>query len=302
MNKKRIKYLIYIVISIAIAIIILPERLFVDESPEITQHYDTWKKMNTGTYTYVYELGKGQAYLSFVQNNHVVQYIPRDSDINITAIQTDTDIGRRETRLEQYKSLYIDKSFLTLNDFNGYKRKIRFDKEYSFISKIEFTRTFVKIYILNPKLIYSDDTDPYNEYSYGLLMLPENTRFTPEVTAKIIDKYVQSIRCAQQKEGASSYYNSYVTTVDLGGIKRQVKCAKKYLTWEVNPVTNTESNKDLLNEKIKQAIYNVLNNYLEDGIRALDTENRAIIAGTHWQYINEHLFVKARIMLFKTIY
>jgi hypothetical protein len=53
----------------------------------------------------------------------------------------------------------------------------------------------------------------------------------------------------------------------------------------------------LLSEKIKQNIYNVINNYLEEGIKALDTENRAIIAGTHWQYINNHLF-KKRIINF----
>jgi hypothetical protein len=38
---------------------------------------------------------------------------------------------------------------------------------------------------------------------------------------------------------------------------------------------------NLLNERTEKAIYNILNNYLEDGIKALDTENRAIIAGAH---------------------
>lgn len=49
---------------------------------------------------------------------------------------------------------------------------------------------------------------------------------------------------------------------------------------------------DLFNEKTQQAIHNLMANYLEDGIQALDTENRAIIAGTHWQYINDYLFQK----------
>ena len=56
---------------------------------------------------------------------------------------------------------------------------------------------------------------------------------------------------------------------------------------------------DLLNKKTKEAIHNIINNYLEDGIRALDTENRAIIAGAHWQYINNYLFEKGIINLEK---
>ena len=59
---------------------------------------------------------------------------------------------------------------------------------------------------------------------------------------------------------------------------------------------------NLLNEKTRQAIYNVMNNYLENGIKASDTENRAIIAGAHWQYINNHLFEKRIITLEKKEY
>ena len=59
---------------------------------------------------------------------------------------------------------------------------------------------------------------------------------------------------------------------------------------------------NLLNEKTTSAIYSILTNYLEDGIKALDTENRAIIAGTHWQYINNHLFKKEIINLEKKEY
>ena len=59
---------------------------------------------------------------------------------------------------------------------------------------------------------------------------------------------------------------------------------------------------NLLNKKTKSAIYNILTNYLEDGIKALDTENRAIIAGAHWQYINNHLFEKKLINLEKKEY
>lgn len=59
---------------------------------------------------------------------------------------------------------------------------------------------------------------------------------------------------------------------------------------------------NLLNKKTKQAVYNILNTYLEAGIKVLDTENRAIIAGAHWQYINNHLFEKKIINLEKKEY
>lgn len=49
---------------------------------------------------------------------------------------------------------------------------------------------------------------------------------------------------------------------------------------------------NLLKSKTKEAIYNIINLYLEDGIKAPDTENRALIAGTYWQYINNYLFEK----------
>jgi hypothetical protein len=59
---------------------------------------------------------------------------------------------------------------------------------------------------------------------------------------------------------------------------------------------------DLLNEKTKKAIHSILNTYLEDGIKALDSENRAIIAGAHWQYINNYLFEEKIVTLEKKEY
>jgi len=49
---------------------------------------------------------------------------------------------------------------------------------------------------------------------------------------------------------------------------------------------------NLLKPKTQEAINNIIKIYLEDGIKALDTENRALIAGAHWQYINNYLFEK----------
>ena len=58
----------------------------------------------------------------------------------------------------------------------------------------------------------------------------------------------------------------------------------------------------LIDTKTEQAIWNTISNYLEDGIKALDTENRAIIAATHWQYIVNYLFEKQIINLEKKEY
>jgi len=59
---------------------------------------------------------------------------------------------------------------------------------------------------------------------------------------------------------------------------------------------------ELFKPKTKEAILNTIKLYLEDGIKALDTENRAFIAGTHWQYINNYLFGKEIITLEKKEY
>ncbi|MCD4704848.1 hypothetical protein K8R66_02105 [bacterium] len=49
---------------------------------------------------------------------------------------------------------------------------------------------------------------------------------------------------------------------------------------------------NLFKESQKDKILSIINNYLEEGIKAPDTENRAIIAGAHWQYIVNYLFEK----------
>jgi len=46
---------------------------------------------------------------------------------------------------------------------------------------------------------------------------------------------------------------------------------------------------NLLSDKSEQAILNVIKNYTEAGIKAGDTENRALVSGTHWQYIINYL-------------
>ncbi len=59
---------------------------------------------------------------------------------------------------------------------------------------------------------------------------------------------------------------------------------------------------NLLDQETKDIIDKILNVYLEDGIKALDTENRAIVAGAHWQYINNYLFNKKIISTQKKEY
>ena len=49
---------------------------------------------------------------------------------------------------------------------------------------------------------------------------------------------------------------------------------------------------ELLKSKTREAIDNIIELYLEDGIKAPDTENRALVSGAHWQYINNYLFEK----------
>ncbi len=46
---------------------------------------------------------------------------------------------------------------------------------------------------------------------------------------------------------------------------------------------------NLMSPSSKSAILNIIKNYTEAGIKAEDTENRALVSGTHWQYIINYL-------------
>jgi len=52
--------------------------------------------------------------------------------------------------------------------------------------------------------------------------------------------------------------------------------------FEINPL--------IITDEKKQKILNLIANYAENGILANDTENRAIISATHWQYIINYIF------------
>ena len=56
-----------------------------------------------------------------------------------------------------------------------------------------------------------------------------------------------------------------------------------------------ESIPDLLNTSEQEAALDLITKYIEAGILANDTENRAIVAGAHWQYINDYLYQKGKI-------
>ena len=57
-----------------------------------------------------------------------------------------------------------------------------------------------------------------------------------------------------------------------------------------------EKDQNILSYIEKERIFDLMTYYLEQGINAKDTENRAIIAGTHWQYITDYLYSKKRII------
>lgn len=52
---------------------------------------------------------------------------------------------------------------------------------------------------------------------------------------------------------------------------------------------------DLLNQKETTDLFKTVKDSLRPGIAAADTENRALIAGAHWQYLNNYLLEKSLI-------
>ena len=229
---KKVKYLIVIILVILYKIFHGPLNINYSKS-EITEHLNKWKKMNTGTYVYVYQLAA--PHLSFVQNNTVIQYMFFQADMNLNGLSKHMYSCRGETRLNSLSDLYIDRSFETLEEYsnnmtyNRYEAYISFDKKYGFISKIEFTsHKNLHNILFNPfKLRFYERIDP--EYTYGLLMLPPKTKFTPEVTKKILDKYRRAIACADTPNRDNNYQYTVRALIFL---KDNPECIKKHLTWE----------------------------------------------------------------------
>ncbi|MEK9159076.1 MAG: hypothetical protein AAB673_03675, partial [Patescibacteria group bacterium] len=52
---------------------------------------------------------------------------------------------------------------------------------------------------------------------------------------------------------------------------------------------------DLLNQKETADLFKAMKDSLQPGIAIADTENRALIAGAHWQYLNNYLLEKSLI-------
>ncbi|MDD4333448.1 MAG: hypothetical protein PHT51_05040 [Patescibacteria group bacterium] len=60
-------------------------------------------------------------------------------------------------------------------------------------------------------------------------------------------------------------------------------------------VRTAESIPALLTSEEKKDYYNLFASYLRDGIKSRDSENRAIVAAAHWQYIANFLYVQKYI-------
>ena len=54
---------------------------------------------------------------------------------------------------------------------------------------------------------------------------------------------------------------------------------------------------DLLNNTQKNDFFSLAKNYIEAGINARDSENRALVAASHWQYISDYLYNQKIISL-----
>lgn len=59
----------------------------------------------------------------------------------------------------------------------------------------------------------------------------------------------------------------------------------------------TDDLPDLLNNTQKNDFLSLVKNNIETGIKARDSENRALVAGSHWQYISDYLYTQKIINL-----
>jgi len=205
-----------------------------------------WNKLNTGTYTYLYN----NSILLFVKNNKVKKSLVFHShkDINRFAIKLIQDRNQTKKYLMKKLRFYnllsgiddylIDKRFITVLDDNWYTECYcnRYELQIEYNSKYGYITSLVEI--KPKKCIYerrSIHDFPSQRYSYGLLMLSKEIEYTDIVLNKILNKYKQAWKCTGEKlQHKDTRNDSSETMLEKAVGKEKLECLDKYLMWDEN--------------------------------------------------------------------
>jgi hypothetical protein len=218
---------------------------------QLGQQYEKWKKINTGTYTYICRpntfFGRNIEAILFVKNNIIVKRIvlPHDSSKKFPLYKTLHLVDSRDnefTKTRRYRAIlrghlncHIDKVFVDIlgNFFNSsqyvnFEVDLKYNTKYSFISNLSVKR------IPNTRYL-SSHSHSWSVNLYGMLMLPKNTQFTDDIVQKILNQYKQAWECEKKLLASKKINNEQnLTMLEKAVGKEKLECLDEYLVWDKN--------------------------------------------------------------------
>jgi len=221
------------------------------ELDQLNQEYKIWKKINTGTYTYICQpntfFGRNTKAILFVKNNVIVQRVilPSHRSEDFTLYQTlhlvvdgkeNKFLKNRRDRaiLRAHLNCNIDEMF---NDIlSGYFEKSRYDN-FEIYVKYDTNYSFISTLIVKKipnKKYYSKHSRSWSRYLSSMLMLPKNTQFTDDIVKRILNKYKQTWECEKKLLAARKINNGQNLTMIEKEEEKKLECLDKYLVWDEN--------------------------------------------------------------------
>ena len=196
------------------------------------------------TYVYVCDVFPARKCLIFIKNNQVVQSIPIEknrelfsTNINLMLKDIEDYYATRKRLTQKFRGKYVIRNISIylmkgkvdfLQDFSNshhnFKFYIEFNKQYGYISTLELNRPIEGR--MTPDLFYG-----MSMYSYGLLTLPKETKYTDKVVQKILDKYNKAWECEDEKPQKKSTKND--TNLERIVGREKLKCLEN-LVWDEN--------------------------------------------------------------------
>ena len=216
------------------------------DTQKLWRQYESWQKLNTGTYVYLCKAHGHIDELIFVHANHIVKSmnLANINKNNIFTLKKVEEISKSKDRLLErrcfrYIVSSLDEYLLqgkydivsrlssTSNAHSKFNFFLEYDKKFYYLSVINITHA--------KHIIYQTDVSTVMIYSYGLLMLPKETKYTDKVVEKILNKYKQAWKCEKKLLTSKKTNNEQnLTLLEKAVGKEKLECLDKYLVWDEN--------------------------------------------------------------------
>jgi len=204
------------------------------DKEEVKKVYKRWKAFNTGTYVYICKSDtiKGGKALFFIKNNNIVKFtiLPKSikNDFDIKMLEANTLEAKSILMYKQPSSFNTDSINVYLID-NWFKRALSnfeklswydchsfsavFNTKYPYISSLKLEKKHIPAYSFSCKSRPRPDdiTHILNIYSYGLIMLPQETKYTNNIVKEVLKKYEKFWKCGQEIFLSKREYGMYNT-------------------------------------------------------------------------------------------